>query len=454
MTRASHRPLRQALPRLLLTAAIALAVASTAASAQRAPYTDVALERVAEGLTAPLALAAPPNDGRLFVADQTGTVHVIDEEGNLLDTPFLDVSDQIVPLRETYDERGLLGLAFHPEYGENGRVFVYYSAPARDGAPENWDHTDRLAEFRVSDDDPNRADPESERLLMQVDQPQMNHNGGALAFDEDGLLYLSVGDGGSADDTGAGHPPLGNGQDVTTILGNILRIDIDAGDPYAIPDDNPFVDRALPDDHPFSEDALVREIWAWGFRHPWRMSFDREGQRDLFVGDAGENLREEVSAVREPGNYGWNIKEGATWFDPDEPGLVIEQGPERGPLDEPLIDPILDYPNNRGRNEGIGVVVIGGYVYRGEAIPELEGQYVFGDWSRFNDEPRGVLMVAAPAEDGNVWPFEEVGLIEEGAIMGFGEGADGELYVLTNGSLGPTGEDGTVWRLVSASEAE
>lgn len=416
-------------------------------------FTDVGLELVVEGLVAPLYLTAPADDPRLFVVDQVGLVHVVGEDGALQDEPFLDVREKLVELRDNYDERGLLGFAFHPDYGENGRVYAYYSAPLRDEAPERWDHTDQLAVYQVRDDG-EAVDPDSEQILLHIDQPQMNHNGGTIMFGPDGLLYVPIGDGGDADDTGIGHPPLGNAQDVTTILGAILRIDVDGGDPYAIPADNPFVGLELPDEHPFSGDELVEEIWAWGFRHPWRIAFDRGGNGDLFVSDAGENLWEEVSIVREPGNFGWNVKEGRHWFDPDAAGTSLDSGPTQGHLGEPFQDPIIEYRNARGRNEGIGVVVVGGAVYRGEAIPDLQGQYVFADWSAFFDEPRGVLMVAAPPEDDlGPWPFEIVGGIDAGAIQGFGEGADGELYVLVNGSHGPSGENGAVYRIVHADEA-
>jgi glucose/arabinose dehydrogenase len=195
-------------------------------------------------------------------------------------------------------------------------------------------------------------------------------------------------------------------------------------------------------------DRPREEIWAWGIRASWGMSFDRETE-EFYVADVGQDLWEEVNRMESPGNYGWNIKEGAHWFDPDNPHIVITEGPDTGPLGEELIDPIIEYGKTRGRQRGVGVVVIGGYVYRGSAVPELQGHYVFGDWSRFLDAPVGVLMVAAPAEEGEMWPWREVMEIEAGAIMGFGEDAEGELCVLTNGSHGPRGENGRVYRIVT-----
>ncbi len=412
---------------------------------------ELDLELVAEGLISPHFLTSPPGDDRRFVVDQVGTIHVLEADGTLRDEPFLDVSDRLVVLRETYDERGLLGLAFHPDYADNGRFFVYYSAPLRDEGPDRWDHTDHLAEFSVSHDDAHRADPSSERVILRIDQPQVNHNGGALAFGPDGYLWVTVGDGGDADDTGIGHPPLGNGQDITTLLGNVLRLDVDDGDPYGVPADNPFVDFELSADHPFSGTEVRPEIWAYGFRHPWRLTFDRDGERGPFVSDAGENLWEEVSELREPGNFGWNIKEGRHWFDPDNADQVVVEGPDSGHLGERLIDPVIEYRNNRGREHGVGLVVIGGYLYRGAAIPELVGHFVFGDWSRFFDEARGVLMVAAPADADEPWAWRELRELESGAIQGFGEDADGELYVLTNDSHGPRGS-GRVYRIVPAGD--
>jgi glucose/arabinose dehydrogenase len=445
--RSAHRTLAATAAALILVAATVRAQPDGAGAE---PFVDIDLEPVAEGLVSPLFLTAPPGDERLFVVDQVGTIRVI-AGGGLQEAPFLDVRDRLVPLRETYDERGLLGLAFHPDYADDGRLYVYYSAELREGADPRWDHTAHLAEYRVSADDPDRVDPASERIVLQIDQPQMNHNGGALAFGPDGYLYVSVGDGGDADDTGIGHPPVGNAQDVTTLLGNVLRIDVDGEEPYGVPDDNPFVGYELPADHPFVGDAARPEIWAYGFRHPWRMGFDRGGEHGLLVGDAGENLWEEVSVVAGPGNYGWNVKEGRHWFDPDEPGFVVAEGPATGHLGEPLVDPVIEYMNNRGREHGIGVVVIGGYVYRGEGVPGLAGHYVFADWSRSFDAPRGIIMVASPTADGGPWPFREALEVEAGTIQGFGEGSDGELYVLTNDAHGPR-DGGRVFRIVAAGD--
>jgi glucose/arabinose dehydrogenase len=254
----------------------------------------VRLEQVAEGLTSPVTLVAPPDgSGRLFVVDQIGLVRVVSAAGELLAEPFLDLRDRIVTLMPDFDERGLLGLAFHPDYAANGRLFVYYSAPLREGGPAGWDHTSHVSEFRVSAD-PNRADPGSERVVLQIDEPQFNHNAGTVLFGPDGYLYISVGDGGGANDVDLGHTPvIGNGQDLTNLLGKILRIDVDGAEPYAIPDDNPFVGTIGRD-----------EIFAYGLRNPYRMSFDRGGDRDLLIADAGQNLWEEVNLGASGANYG------------------------------------------------------------------------------------------------------------------------------------------------------
>jgi len=226
---------------VLIALVLAGAIVSTAlAQADHPSFEDLRLELVAEGFVSPVTLTSPPGDDRLFVVDRPGIVYALDQQGQREEEPFLDITDRVVELDPGYDERGLLGFAFHPDFAENGRAFAYYSAPLREGGPAGWNHTAVLAEFTLGDD--GRLDPASERVLLEVDQPQMNHNGGQLLFGHDGFLYLGLGDGGAANDVAEGHPPLGNGQDVTTLLGSVLRLDVDSGDPYGIPADNPFAD--------------------------------------------------------------------------------------------------------------------------------------------------------------------------------------------------------------------
>jgi len=431
---------------LLFAAAIAFAQAED-------PFASLELELVAEGLTSPVALVSPADDERRFVVDQVGVVHLLAADGSLLEEPFLDLRDRLVPLRDGFDERGLLGLAFHPAYAENGRFFVYYSAPLRPGSLAALNHTARVSEFHVDAADPNRTDPESERVVLEVDQPAFNHNGGKVAFGPDGYLYVGLGDGGNANDVGPFHPPLGNGQDVTTLLGAILRIDVDGDDGrgYAVPADNPFVGEVeLPDDVEWSGAASGQgardEIYVWGVRNPFRFSFDR-ATGDLWIGDVGQNLYEEHNHLMGPGNLGWRLMEGDAWFDPESPNDPPTDGPTTGPMGEELVLPVLVYGNIRGvgEEEGRGISTTGGYVYRGAAIPGLQGQYVFGDWSSSFAEPGGRLFVASEVAEGR-WDFvhdRDLGLF----LLALGEDADGELYLLTTQNPGPQGETGQVWRL-------
>jgi glucose/arabinose dehydrogenase len=311
---------------LMILVVVPLACTTAAAQSPQIEPRPIGLELVAEGFTAPVRVVAAPDDsGRLFVVDQTGQIWVIASDGTLLQEPFLDIADRLVELRQTYDERGLLGLAFHPGYAQNGRFFVYYSAPLREGAPQDFDHTARISEFSVSSLNPDQADPGSERIILEVDQPQSNHNGGTLLFGpEDGFLYISLGDGGARNDAAPGHVADwyafnegGNGQDVTqNLLGSILRIDVDTGDPYGIPQDNPFVGREGLD-----------ENYAYELRNPYRMSFDRTGEYGLFAVDAGQELWEEISIIVKGGNYGWNVKEGTHCFDAANPPGVSRAVP-------------------------------------------------------------------------------------------------------------------------------
>jgi glucose/arabinose dehydrogenase len=450
---------------LLIVVCLTVAVAGGAAPvrAQEADAPAVGLRLVADGFTSPVALVeAPDGTGRRFVVDQVGVIRIITAGGNLLPQPFLDLRSRIVPLMPAFDERGALGLAFHPAYAANGRFFVYYSAPLRPGAPAGYNHTARISEFRVSAADANRADPASERVLLEVDKPQFNHNGGTLLFGpRDGYLYISLGDGGGADDVGLGHVEDwyaanagGNGQDIQqNLLGNILRIDVDRGAPYAVPADNPFTGA------PGCVDGCD-EIWAYGFRNPYRMSFDLGGARDLFVGDAGQELWEEVSIAVKGGNFGWNVKEGTHCFstdNPDEsppecPDTVGAPHPRAG---DPLIDPVIEYANHH-QPGGLGATVIGGHVYRGQALPQFSGRYVFGDWSREFEEPDGSLFVATPRKKG-LWHMEQLRIATSPTgrvghyVLGFGQDLAGEMYVLTTDQTGPSGMTGKVYRLVRPS---
>lgn len=410
---------------------------------------EIGIEQVVTGLTSPVVLRdAPDGTQRLFVADQVGTIHVIDEAGELLEDPFLDLSGSMVELMESFDERGLLGLAFHPEYEQNGRFFVYYSVSLGAGAPDDFNHTSRISEFQVSEGDPDVADSGSERIVLEVHQPQFNHNAGQILFGPDGYLYIPLGDGGAADDVGTGHVEDwyeanggGNGQDIEqNLLGSILRIDVDGETPYEVPADNPFADSAMP------------EVWAFGFRNPFRMSFDSGGDNELFVADVGQNLWEEVSIVEAEGNYGWNVKEGTHCFSTDSPNDPPETCPDTGDMDEPLLDPILEY-SHPGQDNGIGISVIGGFVYRGEDVPDLSGRYVFGDWSTSTAEADGTLLVAS--EGAGSWSMEELEVAGRDSgrlgeyLLSFGEDAAGELYILTTQNGGPTGSTGSVYRLVA-----
>lgn len=349
---------------------------------------DLSAEVVASGLENPLHLTSPPGDDRLFVVEQPGRIRVVDG-GTLLAEPFLDITGQVT----SGGEQGLLSVAFHPEFSTNGRFYVNYTGP--DGGT-------RVERYLVSGD-PNRADPASAKLILEQGQPFSNHNGGLLTFGPDGMLYVGLGDGGGAGD------PEENGQDRSTLLGSILRIDVDGGDPYAVPPDNPFV----------GQSGRRGELWAWGLRNPWRFAFDPPSGR-LYVADVGQSSWEEVNAVPadEGGlNYGWNVMEGAHCFQApscDQSGLVL---------------PVLEYGHDPECS------VTGGHVYRGTAIPELAGHYFYADlcagWVR-----------SFRLEDGDATDRRQWALGDLGPVFSFGVDDRGELYVLSG--------DGTVYRLVDA----
>lgn len=406
------------------------------------PPASVGALTLADGLASPIALvSAHDGTGRLFVVDQVGIIRTLPRNGPMLPQPFLDLRHKVIPLNAGYDERGLLGLAFHPDFATNGRFFVYYNVPLRASAPAGWDDTIRLSEFTVSADH-SSANSATERVLLEIDKPYFNHNGGTIAFGPDGYLYLSIGDGGNKNDIGLGHTPgLGNSQDLTKLLGKILRLDVDHGSPYGIPADNPFVGTT---NRP--------EIYAYGFRNPYRFAFDSGGNHDLMVGDAGQSLWEEIDRVSKGGNYGWHIKEGTHCFDPVNEFNIPSGCPNVGAAGEPLIDPVIEYPNASNPLGGIGVVNVAGHFYHGGLMPALQNFYVFGDFSKdFTND--GTLLVATPQAAG-LWPLQPLRIAgsPDGRlhhfIKGFGQGDDGEIYVLATDALGPTGSTGKVLKLV------
>ena len=340
----------------------------------------VSLRPVADGLEAPVAVAhVVDGSGRLYVVEQAGRIRLLEPDGSLRTDPYLDISERV----GSGGERGLLGLAFHPEFPQDDRLFVNYTETDGDTV---------ISSFRG---DAEGAAPGSEEALIRVDQPFPNHNGGQVAFGPDGFLYLGLGDGGGGGD------PFGNGQRTDTLLGKILRIDVDArtgGRPYAIPRDNPFA----------GGDGGRPEIWATGLRNPWRFSFDRE-TGDLFVGDVGQEQWEEVDVLPAGtgagANLGWNVMEGSDCFEAESCDR------------DRLLLPVTEYDHSQG------CAVVGGHVYRGERWPALAGSYLYGDacsgfvWT----------LDAGAAVEGRGRPRRvlDTGLL----ISSFGEDEAGELYV-------------------------
>ena len=412
------------------------------------------LQQVADGLISPVAIAEPPdNTKRLFVVDQPGKIWIIQPDGTKGSTPFLDLTAKMVTLSPGYDERGLLGFAFHPNFKTNGKCYVFYSAPPHSGGSQpgtSWNNLVRISQFTVAAGAAT-ADPASEKVILEVDHPQSNHNGGTIAFGPDGFLYISIGDGGGKDDVGPGHVTDwytinagGNAQDLyANLLGNILRIDVNSGNPYSIPSDNPFVGT-----------TAQKEIYAFGFRNPYRFSFDMGGTHQLFAGDAGQSLYEEIDLVTKGGNYGWNVKEGAHCFNTDNDLLERSTCPTTDSAGKPLIDPIIELVNAANpKGGGVAVTIVGGNVYRGSALPGYAGHYIFGIFSQ-DGKANAKIYIADPAGSG-MWPYSEIKLKSFPTDLGqflksFGQDQAGEIYLLTSGQQGPTGTTGKVWKLIAA----
>lgn len=414
----------------------------------------VEVQPILTGLTAPTDLVIAPGGGdRLFVVGQTGIVTII-KNGQAVATPFLDVSARLVTLSPNYDERGLLGLAFHPGFNDPAspgyrKIYTYTSEPVAGAAdftvPDAtaFNHQSVLAEWKVDANNPDVVDPATRREVMRIDEPQSNHNGGKLAFRaSDQNLYISLGDGGAANDVAAGHNPAsGNAQDLTTVLGKILRIDpvdpaltstsngaASANGKYRVPATNPFVGAAGLD-----------EIYAYGFRNPFRFTFETSSD-SLIVGDVGQNNVEEVDIVEAGKNYGWNKKEGTFLFNPVDGTVTTDPAPN-----PEFVDPIAEYSHQDG------TAVLGGFVYRGTALPALVGKYVFAELSRSFTTPGGRLFFLDSLAPNVVQEFQlgndnrELGLF----VKGVGEDAAGEIYILADSKIGPSGTGGQVLKLVA-----
>ncbi len=334
---------------------------------------------VAEGFDRPVGLAhAGDGSGRIFILEQPGLIRIL-ENGTIKETPFLDIRARV---GDDENEQGLLGIAFHPNYPQNGYFFLNYTDTAGDTV---------IARYRVSAD-PNIADPATETRLLGVRQPFANHNGGGLAFGPDGCLYIGLGDGGAADD------PQGNAQDLKTHLGKMLRLDVDTSAPYSIPPGNPFPESKKP------------EIWAYGLRNPWRFAFDRL-TGDLYIGDVGQNKWEEIDFLpaNSPGgaNFGWDYREGFHEFEGNPPASLA------------LTEPVAEY----GRDDGCSVT--GGEVYRGRSLPAWYGVYLYGDFCS------GRVWGLLRGEDG-VWQTAQLFKLDTN-ISAFGLDETGEIYLLDLG---------------------
>jgi glucose/arabinose dehydrogenase len=458
------------------------------------PLTGIPIEltKVATGFTSPLkGKVAPGEPGRLYIVDQVGKLWALDLS-NKTKTLFLDLGARLVPLGvdgpASYDERGFLGVAFHPDYKHNGKFYTWTSEPNH-GAPtypttlpstHAADHQNVLAEWRATNPGNPAAGVKSStrRELMRIDWPQFNHDAGDLTFGPEGKLYVPTGDGGGADDQdgeefddlvlGTPSPVVGHGdgnaQKLTRVLGKILRIDVDGHNScngqFGIPSDNPFVNAGH---------GALGEIYAYGFRHPYRISFDKATGK-LYVADVGQNDLEEVDVVVSGGNYGWHLKEGTFCFEPmgTDPGAAVPPNRCTHNLPRSLIDPIAQYDTDTE-----GHAIIGGFVYRGSKIPALVGHYVFGDWSGVfndagpNDYGRLFYLEQTTFKPGTLATIKEVANLAEesdelglttppapaGAfaqtlgVEGFAQDDSGEIYLLGSKSGLPRGNDGVVLKL-------
>ena len=468
--------------RLSASFVIVMLVLAATRSAEAVPLApiqrgDIAirLKPVVTGISAPDYGIAPVGDTeRLFVVEQNGLLLVL-ENGNLLPTPALDMRTRVAPPlvpTNANDERGFLGLAFHPGFSDSNNpgfntLYTYSSEPlgtptypAPNGAVQNYQMV--INEWKMSALDPNAVDPSSRREIFSFGKNAGNHNGGTIAFGPDGYLYLATGDGGNANDVGASHvEPTGNAQVLTNPLGKVLRIDalhptLTGGSLDPVSSNGQY---RIPTTNPFQAVGQVPEIYAYGLRNPYRFSFDT-ANGELILADVGQNNIEEINRIVLGGNYGWAIKEGTFIFN------RTDQGPGQGPgtigADSPgspagLIDPISGPMGTLQYDHGDGISITGGFVYRGSAIPELFGKYVFGDLALRNNPPRvdGRLFYAdlltGELKEFQLSQFVDQKLPNGLTVHGFGQDGNGELYAMvTNTPANGTG--GIVYQIIAIPE--
>ena len=428
----------------------------------------IELELVADDLTAPHYLThAHDNSGRLFIVDQRGDI-LLNKNGVQQSTPYFSVNNLLVNTRPGFDERGLIGMAFHPDFANQGtsgfgKFYTNTSEPTSGAADfpvspptgDQYEHQGVIREWTVDPTQDVISGSPVSRELLRVDQPQFNHNGGALVFGPDKNLYIGYGDGGGGGDDEPGHGPIGNGQNINTILGSIARIDPfgnnSANGNYGVPADNPFVGQ-----------TGVDEIYAYGVRNPFQFNFDVDAATGLasagtterlIVADVGQSNIEEVDVVNLGDNLGWRYKEGSFFYDPTTnavsetpfPGIVLPSG-------FAPVDPVLEYDHDEGRS------IVGGFIYRGTELPELEGKYVFADFTTGGFASSNGRLFYGDLDTGEINEFilgfddRALGLFNKG----IGRGPDGELYLIAGSNLGPfrdpvTNEGfGSVFKIVRA----
>ncbi|MFD2871567.1 PQQ-dependent sugar dehydrogenase [Mucilaginibacter ximonensis] len=355
-----------------------------------APTLNFKAQKLIDGLQAPVDMAFIGNN-ECLVAEQAGKIRLV-KNGKLADAPVLDITNKLVKLMPV-DVRGLLGFALHPQFKTNHKIYVFYSAPK---SADNSDHQDVVAEYTLAADW-TTVGPENGRILFTTDEPGQGDNGGCMRFGPDGYLYIGMGDGGGGGDK---HGPIGNGQNMNTLLGKILRIDVNSGSPYGIPKDNPFVGKA----------DIRPEIWAYGLRNPWRFSFDNRTSR-LMVSDVGEGAFEEIDVIEKGGNYGWRMVEGNHCFNPKEDCNFTG-----------TIKPIAEY------NHQHGICIIGGYIYNGKKLINQKGKYFFADWTG------PIYYIEKKDKEWQQGKVELQNYPQNLKITSWSQDQQGELYVITNGA--------------------